>query len=117
MSEAPGPRSKARGRRSGARSPLKPLLLRGLILHIPRTQRPLAFRNRQQRRIKLHERRIHGSVILMAAVAGRFLWRHLRRLALVETKKSPLARKARFVFHMDLESHALGPLKVASLVD
>src|SRR5581483_866084 len=96
-----------------------PLLLngRGGVLQVGSAQRAPGLCDRQQRRVELHACGVHSAMLGMTAIAIRGGGYHLRSLALIEAKECPLAREAGFVFDMDLDSHDLGGLEVALLVD
>src|SRR6516225_5225121 len=93
------------------------LLLPSTLLLICRTQPPLALRDRQQRRIKLHERCIHRRMLRMAAIAFHVCRHHLGRLRIAKDKEGPLAGEAGLVLHMRLQPHYFGALIIAFLVD
>src|SRR5580692_8027576 len=93
------------------------LRVRGFVLKVVRAQRSFLFGQLDEGGIKLHERRVHGGVLLMARVAGRLLG-HLFGWAVgLKSEESPPTSEARFIFNVDLTAHRVRSLVVATLVN
>src|SRR5271154_2283167 len=87
------------------------------LLSVHRTQRLLGRRYPEQRGIELHEGGIHGSMLLMAAIAVRRSRHQLRQAARApEREKAPASRQPG-VLDVDLDGQNLRRLRLALAVD
>src|ERR1700682_5331774 len=96
-----------------------PLLLyrRCNLFLVGRGQRTLTLGDRQQSWIELHKCGVHSRMCGVAAIAVGGSWDHLRGLAVVKGKESPLPRKMCFVLQVHFKGHDLAALIVAFLVN
>ena len=82
-------------------------------------QRVLLRRDTHQRRIELHEGRIHRAVLPMTAVAGRGCRNRFRRRAAhgIEEEEPPSSREPLRVLQVDFDVRRVTGLELAASVD